>query len=136
MSKDLTVFSNIRTLRAQARETSIGILEEILEKLTVIVDEKRLEEESGKKEKEERKVKLDTIRERLLADGIDLQELLDNYGSGSTSEKQKLSRNPRPAKYRYTDEDGIEKSWTGQGRTPIAIKNALDSGKKIEDFMI
>jgi len=82
MSKDLTVFSNIRTLRAQARETSIGILEEILEKLTVIVDEKRLEEESGKKEQEERKVKLDTIRERLLADGIDLQELLDNYGSG------------------------------------------------------
>ncbi|MET4058236.1 DNA-binding protein H-NS [Pantoea agglomerans] len=136
MSEDLKVFSNIRTLRVQARETSLEILEEILEKLTAIVEEKRLEEESGKKEQKERKVKLDAIREQLLADGIDPQELLGNYGSSSTLKKPKSSRNPRPVKYKYTDEDGNEKSWTGQGRTPKAIKSALDSGKKLEDFMI
>lgn len=136
MSEDFKVFSNIRTLRAQARETSLEILEEILEKLTAIVEEKRLEEESGKKEQEERKVKLDAIREQLLADGIDPQELLGNYGSSSTLKKPKSSRNPRPAKYKYTDEDGIEKSWTGQGRTPKAIKSALDTGKNLDDFMI
>jgi len=136
MSEYLKVFSNIRTLRAQARETSLEILEEILEKFAAIVEEKRLEEESGKKEQEERKVKLDAIREQLLADGIDPQELLGNYGSSSTLKKTKSSRNPRPAKYKYTDEDGIEKSWTGQGRTPKAIKKALDSGKKLEDFIV
>ncbi|TSH81603.1 H-NS family nucleoid-associated regulatory protein [Pantoea sp. paga] len=136
MSEDLKVFSNIRTLRAQARETSLEILEEILEKIAAIVEEKRLEEESGKKEQEERKVKLEAIREQLLADGIDPQELLGNYGSSSTSAKQKSSRNPRPAKYKYTDENGNEKSWTGQGRTPKAIKYALDTGKNLDDFMI
>ncbi|MGK9467844.1 H-NS family histone-like protein [Pantoea agglomerans] len=136
MSEDLKVFSNIRTLRAQARETSLEILEEILEKFAAIVEEKRLEEESGKKEQEERKVKLDAIREQLLADGIDPQELLGNYGASSTLKKPKSSRNPRPAKYKYTDEDGNEKSWTGQGRTPKAIAYAIDNGKKLEDFAI
>ncbi|MEN4833067.1 H-NS family nucleoid-associated regulatory protein [Pantoea vagans] len=136
MSEEFKVFSNIRTLRAQSREISLDILEEILEKMTSIVEEKRHEEESGMKEREERKVKLEAIREQLLADGIDPQELLGNYGSSSTSAKQKSNRNPRPAKYKYTDENGNEKSWTGQGRTPKAIKSALDSGKKLEDFII
>lgn len=136
MSEDFKVFSNIRTLRAQARETSLEILEEILEKLTAIIDEKRLEEESGKKEQEVRKLKLDAIREQLLADGINPQELLGNYGSSSTLKKPKSSRNPHPAKYKYTDEDGNEKSWTGQGRTPKAIAYAIDNGKKLEDFAI
>ncbi|WP_370426614.1 H-NS family nucleoid-associated regulatory protein [Pantoea vagans] len=136
MSEEFKLFGSIRTLRAQARGTSLEILEEILEKLTAIVEEKRHEEESGMKEREERKVKLNAIREQLLADGIDPQELLTNSNTPSTTKKQKSSRSPRPAKYRYTDEDGNEKSWTGQGRTPKAIKYALDSGKKLKDFLI
>lgn len=88
------------------------------------------------KERKERKVKLDAIREKLLADGIDPQELLGNYGSSSASKKQKSSRNPRPVKYKYTDENGNEKSWTGQGRTPKAIASAIDKGKTLEDFVM
>lgn len=136
MSEEFKLFGSIRTLRAQARGTSLEILEEILEKLTAIVEEKRHEEESGMKEREERKVKLNAIREQLLADGIDPQELLTNSNPPSTTKKQKSSRSPRSAKYRYTDEDGNEKSWTGQGRTPKIIKYALDSGKKLKDFLI
>ncbi|MGX9237638.1 H-NS family histone-like protein [Pantoea ananatis] len=136
MSEDFKVFSNIRTLRAQARETSLETLEEILEKMTSIVEEKRHEEETGIKEREERKVKIEAIREQLLADGIDPQELLSNYRSSSASKKQKSSRNPRPAKYKYTDEDGNEKSWTGQGRTPKAIASAIEGGKKLQDYLI
>ncbi|PWK09407.1 H-NS family nucleoid-associated regulatory protein [Pantoea ananatis] len=136
MSEDFKVFSNIRTLRAQARETSLETLEEILEKMTSIVEEKRHEEEIGIKEREERKVKIEAIREQLLADGIDPQELLSNYRSSSASKKQKSSRNPRPAKYKYTDEDGNEKSWTGQGRTPKAIASAIEGGKKLQDYLI
>ncbi|WP_312123587.1 H-NS family nucleoid-associated regulatory protein, partial [Pantoea vagans] len=45
-------------------------------------------------------------------------------------------RAPRPAKYSYTDENGEQKSWTGQGRTPAAIKKALDSGKSLDSFLI
>ncbi|TNH13381.1 DNA-binding protein H-NS-like protein, partial [Testudinibacter sp. TR-2022] len=45
-------------------------------------------------------------------------------------------RSQRPAKYRYTDEKGAQKTWTGQGRTPKAIQAALDSGKTLSDFEI
>ncbi len=37
MSEALKVLNNIRTLRAQAREYSVEILEEMLEKLDVVV---------------------------------------------------------------------------------------------------
>ena len=51
-------------------------------------------------------------------------------------EKSKSSREPRPAKYKYVDENGSEKTWTGQVKTPRAIANTLESGKKLEHFEI
>lgn len=134
MSEGFKVFSNVRTLRAQARETSLEVLEEILEKMTSIVEDRREEEESGKIEREEKQAKLSAIREQLLADGIDPNELIANFNVAPA--KQKSIRSPRPAKYKYIDENGKEKGWTGQGRTPKAIAAAIDSGKKMEDFLI
>ncbi len=69
----------------------------------------------------------------LLEDGIDLSELT---AADNTAGKTRAKRAPRPAKYQYTDENGEAKSWTGQGRTPAVIKQALDAGKKLEDFLI
>ncbi|EGU36842.1 H-NS family nucleoid-associated regulatory protein, partial [Vibrio scophthalmi] len=43
----------------------------------------------------------------------------------------KSKRAPRPAKYRYMDENGEEKTWTGQGRTPSALVD-----KNLDDFLI
>jgi len=134
MSEGFKVFSNLRTLRAQARETSFEVLEELLEKMTSIVEDRRQEEESRKKEREEKQAKLAAIREQLLADGIDPNELLANFSAAPA--KQKSTRSPRPAKYKYNDENGDEKGWTGQGRTPKAIAAAIESGKKLEDFLI
>lgn len=42
----------------------------------------------------------------------------------------------RPAKYKYIDDDGSEKTWTGQGRTPKPIAIALENGKTLEYFEI
>jgi DNA-binding protein H-NS len=134
MSEGFKVFSNLRTLRAQARETSFEVLEELLEKMTSIVEDRRQEEESGKKEREEKQAKIAAIREQLLADGIDPNELLANFNAAPA--KQKNTRITRPAKYKFIDENGDEKGWTGQGRTPKAIAAAIESGKKLEDFLI
>lgn len=55
----------------------------------------------------------------------------------STQERgTRAARPPRPAKYRYTDESGNEKTWTGQGRTPSAIKVQLDAGEALQSFLI
>ena len=63
MSEALKVLNNIRTLRAQAREYSVESLEEMLEKLDVVVKERREEESHFQAENEERTRKLNQYRE-------------------------------------------------------------------------
>ena len=134
MSEALKVLNNIRILRAQARETDLETLEEMLEKLTAIVEDRREEESAIRKEQEERQAKLEAFRQKLLDDGIDPAELL--AAVGSSQPKAKSTRTPRPAKYKYTDDNGNEQTWTGQGRTPKAIATAIEAGKTLEDFAI
>ncbi|MCS3433515.1 H-NS family nucleoid-associated regulatory protein [Klebsiella sp. BIGb0407] len=133
MSEILNALNNIRTLRAQARETHLTTLEEMLEKLTTIVEERREEEAKTQQEQTERLTKIEALRAKLLEDGIDPAELL---GSIVTTKSTKAKRAPRPEKYKYTDENGHVQTWTGQGRTPKIIKEALDNGKSLEDFQI
>jgi DNA-binding protein H-NS len=132
MSNSLKVLNNIRTLRAQARDIAVSDLEEMLEKLTVIVEERHQESTAIDAAQREKDEKLAKYRELLLNDGIDPNELL---GTLQSSGNPRVKRAPRPAKYKYI-EDGREKLWTGQGRTPSVIKSAIEDGKALEDFLI
>lgn len=135
MSDALKVLNNIRTLRAQAREYPVEILEEMLEKFEAVVTERREEIRAAQEEQEERARKLQQYREMLIADGIDINELLQ--GGGNTAKlAAKSKRAARPAKYSYIDENGESKTWTGQGRTPAVIKKAMSEGKSLDDFLI
>lgn len=58
MSLMLQNLNNIRTLRAMAREFSIDVLEEMLEKFRVVTKERREEEELMQREQAERQEKL------------------------------------------------------------------------------
>lgn len=133
MSETMKNLNNIRTLRAQARGLTLESLEEILEKLTTIIEDRREEEALQRKENEGKQAKLQAFREKLLEEGIDPSELI---ASTRSPKSPKAARAPRPAKYKYIDEDGSEKTWTGQGRTPKAIALALESGKKLQQFEI
>ncbi|ATF95452.1 Pathogenesis protein kcpA [Cedecea neteri] len=134
MSEALKILNNIRTLRAQARELPLEALEEMLEKLTIVVSERQEEEASQRKELEDKQAKIDAFRAKLLEEGIDPSELLSSLKVVST--KTKAPREPRPAKYKYIDENGSEKTWTGQGRTPKAIASELEKGKTLDDFAL
>lgn len=135
MSEALKILNNIRTLRAQARECSLETLEEMLEKLEVVVNERREEETHAKAESEERTRKLEQYREMLLADGIDPNELLSTNSENKAPAKTK--RAARPAKYQYVDENGETRTWTGQGRTPAVIKKAIEEeGKQLDSFLL
>lgn len=106
----------------------------MLEKLSAIVEDRREEENAVRKEQEERQAKLEAFRQKLLEDGIDPAELLAVVSSSQP--KAKSTRTPRSAKYKYTDENGNEQTWTGQGRTPKTIAAAIEAGKTLEDFAI
>ncbi|MWT74034.1 H-NS family nucleoid-associated regulatory protein [Escherichia coli] len=136
MSEALKSLNNIRTLRAQGRELPLDVLEELLEKLSVIVEERRQEESSKEAEQKARREKLESLRQLMLEDGINPEELLTSFLPKSGAAKTKKVRAPRPAKYKYTDVNGETKTWTGQGRTPKALAEQLEAGKTLDDFLI
>ncbi|NIH16415.1 histone-like nucleoid-structuring protein H-NS [Serratia symbiotica] len=139
MSEALKILNNIRTIRAQARECSLETLEEMLEKLEVVVNERHEEESQAQAEIEERTRKLQQYREMIIADGIDPNELLQTMAATKAVGKVvgKAKRATRPAKYQYKDENGELKTWTGQGRTPAVIKKAIEEqGKSLDDFLL
>ncbi|WP_281546224.1 H-NS family nucleoid-associated regulatory protein [Grimontia sp. SpTr1] len=129
------VLTNLRSLRAFARENlTLEELEIAYERIEMVLSERRKQEEEQELEAKEKRAKLEAISRQLEADGISIEELAPLLAGAST--KPKSTRASRPARYKYQDEKGTEKTWTGQGRTPKAIQEQLDNGKSLEDFLI
>ncbi|WP_370604938.1 DNA-binding protein StpA [Citrobacter braakii] len=133
MSSMLKNLNNIRSLRAMAREFSVDVLEDMLEKFRVVTKERRDEEEQLQRQRAEQQEKINTLLALMQADGINPEELLSMAPATARSVKK---RQARPAKYRFTDFNGETKTWTGQGRTPKPIAEALAAGKSLDDFLI
>ncbi|MNB83957.1 DNA-binding protein StpA [compost metagenome] len=134
MSSMLQNLNNIRTLRAMAREFSIDVLEEMLEKFRIVTEEKRNEQDEMQSQQAEQQQKINALLELMKADGISPEDLLGKDVLKGASQPQK--RQAREAKYRFTDVNGEVKTWTGQGRTPKPIANALANGQSLDDFLI
>ncbi|CAM3150484.1 H-NS family nucleoid-associated regulatory protein [Vibrio rarus] len=136
MSEITKTLLNIRSLRAFSRELTLEQLEEALDKLTIVVEERRENEAEERALREEKEKKLAEYAQKLLKEGIDIEELVAAVAGDSSSKASKTKRAPRPAKYEYVNESGVNKTWTGQGRTPSAIQAQLDAGKSLEEFLI
>ena len=108
------ILMNTRSLRFSCRELTLEQLEEGLAKLQGVVGELREAKEAEQQTRLEKKQKLNDYLELMKADGIDPSALLALQGT--QGEKSKSKRALRPAKYKYTDDHGQEKTWTGQGR--------------------
>ena len=133
MSSMLKNLNNIRSLRAMAREFPVDVLEDMLEKFRVVTKERRDEEEQLQRQRAEQQEKINTLLALMKADGIEPEELLSMT---TVTSRAVIKRQPRPAKYRFTDLNGEVKTWTGQGRTPKPIAQALAAGKSLDDFLI
>ena len=133
MSSMLHKLNNIRSLRALSREFSIDVLEEMLEKLRIVTEEIRTQQQLAAQQQAEYQEKVNTWLELMRADGISPDELVADIQPPMAGGKK---RKPRPAKYRYTDHTGAEKTWTGQGRMPQPIALAVAEGKSLDSFLI
>lgn len=96
MSEITKTLLNIRSLRAYARELTIEQLEEALDKLTTVVQERKEAEAEEIAARAEQEAKLAAIAEQIAKDGIDLEALISAL-SGETKTKAKGKRAPRPA---------------------------------------
>ena len=133
MSSILQKLNNIRTLRSATREFSTDVLEEMLEKLRNVTEERRAEEAQVQEAEARKREKINELLEQMKADGINPDELAAITGAAKAPQRKRAAR---PAKYRYTDASGEEHTWTGQGSTPKPIAEALAAGKSLDDFLI
>ena len=136
MNDFLKTLMNIRSLRAALRDLSFEQLVEAKEKFDEIYAEREQQESKIRAESAERLQKLAEFTELLKQAGIDPSELVGTAAPAKADgSANKAKRAPRPAKYKYI-EDGQEKTWTGQGRMPKAIAEAIEGGKALENFLI
>ena len=133
MNFNLSSLKNIRSLRAQTRNMATEELEAIREKLNILIEERQTELKAAEAECREKAEKLAMYHELLLEDGISPAELLDGIKRPA---RQKKTRAPRPAKYKYIDANNEIRHWTGQGRTPSPVKKAIENGQSLNDFLI
>ncbi|MGX5914392.1 H-NS family nucleoid-associated regulatory protein [Aliidiomarina sp. Khilg15.8] len=137
MSDFLNILTHERRLRANTKNLTISELEEVKAKLQRVIAAREEEEAELRKEQKEKQARIEEIKKQMASAGVDIADLAPELESltKETKSKAKRKRTPKPAKYQYTDQ-GEQKTWTGQGRTPKVIQKALDSGKSLKEFLI
>ncbi|RUO79523.1 H-NS family nucleoid-associated regulatory protein [Pseudidiomarina taiwanensis] len=134
MTDILKILTHGRRLKAAVKELSIEEIIAVKEKLEKVIEDRKVEEAEARAAEAQRQAKIQELREAMAAAGIALDDLAD--GSVKTA-KPKRKRAPKPAKYAFTDPSSGERlTWTGQGRMPKVLKNRLDAGAKLDDFLI
>ena len=131
LTKGLT---NLRSLRAAVRDLTLEQAESSLLKLQAAVEEKRAQAAEIEQAEQERRARIAKYKELIKQEGITAEELTAIIGIAPSSIRKK--REPRPAKYKYTDETGQERTWTGKCRTTRLIKKALYKGASLSSFEI
>ena len=99
--------------------------------------EKRLADEKEKHQQMEEKLKkaCESLRgEGFEFDDSELSQIL--LGRSLDKMTQRTKREQRPPKYKYTDEKGEEKTWSGGGRTPKVIEKSISEGATLDEFLI
>lgn len=129
--------ASITTLRKFAQTKDFEWLEDVKEKLDALLGEAREEYELKKLEAEELEQKRQRILQQINETGLDLNLLFEPITVSSlTGKKAKTKKGARKPKYRFTDENGNTVEWSGNGRSPSALKKLLDEGHSLDEFLI
>lgn len=125
---------NLRSLRAFFRDhLNAEEAELVLEKVMIVAEEKQQAAQEEEQALLEKQKKLEEYRKMMEQDGIDIEEIMAVASKSDGRKKQ--NRAPRPPKYQFLDGNET-KTWTGQGRMPKALQEALDEGKSLDEFLI
>lgn len=116
-----------RALKKFLRESDFAFLEKLSARISTALDEKRAEhirEENERTKREEKRTELLALIE---SEGFTLADFTAEVGVKKTARRRQ--------KYQYT-ENGVTKYWSGVGRMPVVIQQAIDSGKSLNGFLI
>ncbi len=93
-----------------------------------------LEAEQNRRRVEKRKALKAQISDMVKSQGLSLSELFPQPGKANRQPKGKSETEAPKVKYR--NPDNASQTWTGTGRKPTWIVEALTSGKTLEDLRV
>ncbi|BFT30502.1 H-NS family nucleoid-associated regulatory protein [Alteromonas sp. D210916BOD_24] len=131
MSEFLDILTHGRRLQGAVKELSIEELESVQEKLSSIIEKRKEKALENEKAEQEKKEKLAAIKKQMEEAGLNVEDLQ----ALNTDTNKKVGKK-RPVKYKLIDKSGNEHLWTGIGRMPRVYKDALDSGKSLDEFSV
>ena len=132
MSEFLDILTHGRRLQGATKELSIKELESVQDKLANIIEKRKEKAQEEEKAEQEKLAKIAEIQKQMEEAGVNV----DDLKSLSAEVPKKSTGKKRPVKYELKDGEGKVHQWTGIGRMPRVYKDALDSGKSLEDFAI
>ncbi len=134
MSEFLDILTHGRRLKAATKDLTISQLHDVAEKLAKVITDREHEEAAELQAQVAKLAKIEELRRAMAAADITEADLLG--GSVTAPAKVKAKRAPKPARYVIVDSAGQRITWTGQGRMPKVLAQAIAKGKSIDDFKI
>ncbi len=102
------------------------------EKLNAVIEERREEAEREAAERAERERKRRELLQLIAGEGFHRKNCLACPKMRKNTQK---TLPKAPPKYQF-DENGETKYWSGRGRTPKPIDEALKAGRSLDEFLI
>lgn len=134
MNDFIKILTHGRRLQGATKQLTIEELEDVSVKIISLIEKRKEALVKEEKELALKKEKIEAIRQQMLDAGLDISDF-DAQLNESKSKQSRRKGQKRPIKY-VLEQNGEEFKWTGIGRMPVVFKEALASGKTLEDFAI
>ncbi len=133
MSDFFQIFLNEKSLRKAVSVITLEQLKEGVLKLEDVITERRIQEAAINRQRAEKMKRIDELKILMESDGLKLSDLLIETTTAVPSQRKSAEGDL----YHYIDQLGQRQTWSGQGRMPFPIKNAIEGERKsLEDFLI
>lgn len=116
-----------RVLKKFLKESDYLFLEKLNQRILSALADKKAEHDEQEKLRAEREIKRQELLALIKSEGFSLEDI-----AGENPPPKTPKRRP---KYEYV-ENGVTRRWSGVGRTPAPIQQALNEGKTLESFSI
>lgn len=121
--------ANPNTLKGFLKGQDLEWVNGVYERLGEIIIELTQEAELERAEAQEREAKRLELIAMIEAEGWNVEDLIKDKPT-----KAKTSK--RSDKYRFTDENGKERGWSGLGAKPKALQALLNAGHSLDEFLV
>ena len=134
MNNFLKLVTNRNSLKSLVKNFYMDELEKFSSNLTIIIEQRKSQEEDLKEKHKKKIQKIEEIKSLLAEQNLSVDDLIGDslhYIPKPIKAKKKL-----PPKYRFVDLKGVTHEWTGRGIAPKSFQQHFDRGNSKESCLI